>query len=229
MTALRHHSDIAELEFLSFASASNGSFYQWFRSASEFAQTLLAARNQHPYWTLKRLSLQQGNKNMANTARDIFVVGLRNAHAMETQARELLERQSERMDEYPEFKAKLSEHLRETNEQLKRLERCLDACGESTSSLKDTAQSFMANMMAMGHSMAGDEVLKNTFADDAFENYEIAAYKSLLALCRAAGVESARAPLETSLREEERMAEWIANNVEKITLEYVNHEQRKAA
>jgi ferritin-like metal-binding protein YciE len=32
---------------------------------------------------------------MPNTARDIFVVGLRNAHAMETQARELLERQSE--------------------------------------------------------------------------------------------------------------------------------------
>jgi ferritin-like metal-binding protein YciE len=166
---------------------------------------------------------------MANTARDIFVVGLRNAHAMETQARELLERQSERMDEYPEFKAKLAEHLRETNEQMKRLEQCLDACGESTSSLKDTAQSFMANMMAMGHSMAGDEVLKNAFADNAFENYEIAAYKSLLALCGNAGLESVRAPLQQSLQEEERMAEWVAAHVERITLDYVNHEQRKAA
>lgn len=44
---------------------------------------------------------------MTNAARDTFVVGLRNAHAMEVQARELMERQSERLDEYPEVKAKL--------------------------------------------------------------------------------------------------------------------------
>jgi hypothetical protein len=44
--------------------------------------------------------------------RKIFVVGLRNAHAMETQARELMERQSERLDEYPEVKAKVAAHSR---------------------------------------------------------------------------------------------------------------------
>src|SRR4051794_8188493 len=69
-------------------------------------------------------------KQMTQTARDIFVVGLRNAHAMEVQARELMERQSERLADYPEVKAKLTEHLRETNQQLKRLEQCLEACGE---------------------------------------------------------------------------------------------------
>src|ERR1700754_5216342 len=125
---------------------------------------------------------------MPNTARDIFVVGLRNAHAMETQARELMERQSERLDDYPEVKAKVTAHLGETNEQLKRLEQCLEACGESTSSLKDTAQSVMANAMAMAHSMAGDGILKNTFANNAFENFEIATYKSLLALCGQAWI-----------------------------------------
>ena len=62
---------------------------------------------------------------MAQTAREIFVVGLRNAHAMETQARELMERQSERLDEYPEVKAKVIAHLQETNEQLERLEHVL--------------------------------------------------------------------------------------------------------
>ncbi|MCA1454034.1 ferritin-like domain-containing protein [Bradyrhizobium sp. BRP22] len=165
---------------------------------------------------------------MAQTARDIFVIGLRNAHAMEVQARELMERQSERLDEYPEVKSRVISHLSETNEQLRRLEECLDACGESTSSLKDTAQSFMANMMAMGHSMAGDEILKNTFANDAFEHYEIAAYKSLLALCQAAGADAARPLLETSLKEEERMAAWVEANVEKVTMQYVD-QQRQAA
>jgi len=167
--------------------------------------------------------------SMAQTAREIFIVGLRNAHAMETQARELMERQSERLDEYPEVKTKLTDHLQETNEQLKRLEQCLEACGEATSALKDTAQSVMANAMAMTHAMAGDEILKNTFANNAFENFEIAAYKSLLALCRPAGADNTRAHLEVSLREEEQMAQWVAANVEKVTLAYVAREARAAA
>lgn len=162
---------------------------------------------------------------MAQTARDIFVTGLRNAHAMEIQARELMERQSERLDDYPDVKAKVAAHLQETNEQLKRLEQCLEACGESTSTMKDTAQSVVANVMAMAHSAAGDEILKNTFANNAFEHFEIAAYKSLLSLCPAAGMESARAPLEVSLKEEERMAAWIDANVAKVTMDFVGRQQ----
>jgi len=166
---------------------------------------------------------------MTQAARDIFVVGLRNAHSMEIQARELMERQSERLDEYPEVKAKVASHLQETNEQLRRLEGCLEACGESTSTVKDATQSVAGNVMAMAHSMAGDEILKNTFANNAFEHFEIAAYKSLLALCSAAGMDTARAQLEASLNEEERMAAWIDANVAKVTMEYVNHEQQNAA
>ena len=167
-------------------------------------------------------------RQMAQTAREIFVVGLRNAHAMETQARELMERQSERLDAYPEVKAKVTAHLQETNAQLQRLDQCLDACGESASTLKDTTQSIAGNAMAVAHSMAGDEILKNTFANNAFEHFEIAAYKSLLALCSAAGMETARPLLEASLKEEERMAAWINANVEKVTLEYVAHQQQAA-
>jgi ferritin-like metal-binding protein YciE len=144
---------------------------------------------------------------------------------MEVQARELLERQSERLDDYPDMKAKLSSHLQETNQQLKRVERCLEACGQSTSSLKDTATSLAANLQAMGHAMAGDEVLKNTLADNAFENFEIAAYKSLLTLCRAANVQGVQPLLEASLKEEEAMAKWIDSNVEKITMDYLSHQQ----
>jgi ferritin-like metal-binding protein YciE len=167
---------------------------------------------------------------MANTkARDIYVVGLRNAHAMEVQARELMERQSERLGDYPDVQAKVAAHLEETKGQIQRLETCLEELGETTSTLKDAAQSVMANTMAMAHSVASDEILKNTFANNAFENFEIAAYKSLLALCADAGTRSAAPLLEISLKEEERMAAWIVDNVEKITREYVSVEQRRAA
>jgi ferritin-like metal-binding protein YciE len=120
-------------------------------------------------------------------------------------------------------------HLRETEGQLNRIETCLSSLGEGTSTIKDTAQSFMGNMMAIGHSMAGDEILKNTFANNAFEHFEIAAYKSLLALCGPAGADNARALLEQSLKEEEAMASWVDQIVEKVTMEYVSKQERAAA
>jgi ferritin-like metal-binding protein YciE len=167
---------------------------------------------------------------MANTkTRDIYIVGLRNAHAMEIQARELLERQSERLGDYPEVQAKVAAHLEETKVQLQRLERCLEECGETSSTLKDAAQSVMANSMAWAHAMAGDEIIKNTFANNAFENFEIAAYKSLIALCDGAGTSTAQGLLEMSLKEEQRMATWIDANIENVTRQYVNYEQRRAA
>jgi ferritin-like metal-binding protein YciE len=161
-------------------------------------------------------------------ARDLLIVGLRNAHAMETQARELMERQGERTADFPEVQSKLRAHLDETNQQLRRLEQCLSDLGESVSAIKDTAMSTLGNLTAMAHASAGDEILKNTFANNAFENYEIAAYKSLLALCKRAGVDF-KGSLEQSLREEERMAQWIAEHVEQVTLQYVATEERAAA
>lgn len=124
---------------------------------------------------------------MTTTARDVYVVGLRNAHAMEVQARELMERQSERLGDYPDVQTRVKEHLTETNQQLKRLEQCLKGCGETSSTLKDTAQSVMANTMAMAHAMAGDEILKNTFANNAFEHFEIAAVLTHSVHCGRAG------------------------------------------
>ena len=123
----------------------------------------------------------------------------------------------------------VKKHLVETNGQLKRLEQCLNACGESNSPLKDAAQSVLANTMALAHTMAGDEILKNTFANNAFEHFEIAAYKSLLTLCESAGQGNSRSLLEASLKEEERMAAWIDANVGKVTQDYLANEQRKAA
>lgn len=158
---------------------------------------------------------------MAETARDMYVTGLRNAHAMEIQARELMERQSERMDDYPEVKAKLTAHLAETQEQLTRLERCLADCGEDNSTLKDAAQSVMANFMAMFHAAAPDEILKNTFANNAFENFEIAAYKSLITMADTVGQPEAMAALKLSLDEEQKMADWVCDNVEKLTQAYL--------
>jgi ferritin-like metal-binding protein YciE len=165
---------------------------------------------------------------MADTARDLLITGLRNAHAMETQAQELMERQSERTGDYPDVQQRLKTHLQETKQQIARLEDCLRQCGESKSTLKDTMLGIGANLAAVAHSVAGDEILKNTFANNAFEHYEIAAYKSLIALCQQAGIDLS-APLQQSLREEQQMAQWVDSHVEDITLQYLAKEEHATA
>jgi hypothetical protein len=81
-------------------------------------------------------------------ARDLFVIGLRNAHAMERQAEEIVERQAETLEEYPDLQTRVRQHLDD----------CLDALGESESAVKDAAGSFMGNLSALSQSMAGDAI-----------------------------------------------------------------------
>lgn len=130
--------------------------------------------------------------------------------------------------DFPDLQQRVRDHLGETREQLKRLEQCLSELESSPSTIKDAALAFDANLAAMGHAMAGDEVLKNTFASNALEAYEIAAYKSLLAMADDAGVHM-KTTLEASLREEERMAAWLDQHVDKITHDYLRHEEHTAA
>lgn len=164
-----------------------------------------------------------------NDARSIFITGLRNAHAMESQAQELTERQSERLTDYPEVQQRVRQHLDETKEQLRRLDQCLESLGESRSALKDAGLSFLGNMMAGSHAMADDEILKNSFGNYAFEHYEIAAYKSLLVMAEQLGLESARSLLQQSLREEQNMAKWIDDHLRDVTIQYMRHEELEAA
>ena len=158
---------------------------------------------------------------MAQTAKDILIVGLRNAYALEGQAIELTERQSERLEHYPELRARIRQHLEETRQQRAMVEQCLQRLGTSPSSLKDMALSLAANLQAMAHSMAGDEVLKNSFGSYAFEHFEIASYKSLIVMAETAGEPEIARTCQQILRQEEAMAGWIGDHLEETTHRFV--------
>jgi len=165
---------------------------------------------------------------MAERAMELYVTGLKNAHAMEHEAQELLERGIQRLTDYPELVTRMREHLAETKEQLRRLNKLLADQGASSSVIKDALLATGANVIAITNSTANDEVLKNSFASNALEAFEIAAYKSLMAMAEHAGVR-VKTTLSESLREEERMAAWLDHNIEKVTLEYLRKEEEKAA
>lgn len=155
----------------------------------------------------------------------LFTTGLRNQHAVETQAVQLLSRQVERLENYPEMEARMRLHIDESKVQAQRIEHLLDGLGESASSLKDAGMGLMGNMAALAHTVAPDEVLKNTLANFAFEHFEIASYKSLLALSDATGLANATAALTESLREEEDMASWIDQHLADTTIRYLRRSQ----
>jgi ferritin-like metal-binding protein YciE len=151
----------------------------------------------------------------------IFITGLKNAHALEKQALAIMEPQVSRIEHYPEVADMLRRHIDETHGQISRLDEILDGFRESASGLKDAALSFAGSLGAVGHSLAGDEILKNSFANYAFENFEIASYTSLITLAEDGGFGAAIAPLQMTLREEQTMADWVLNALPVITRRYV--------
>src|SRR5258708_14397633 len=143
---------------------------------------------------------------------------------MEDEVEGVLERGMQGLTDYPELVTRMREDLAETKEQLKRLNKLLADQGASSSVIKDALLATGANVIAITNSTANDEVLKNSFASNALEAFEIAAYKSLMAMAEHAGVR-VKTTLSESLREEERMAAWLDHNIEKVTLEYLRKEE----
>lgn len=163
---------------------------------------------------------------MASSIQDIYITGLQNAHSLEAQAIQLCNRQVERLENYPEMRERLRMHAEESRRQQERLEQILQSMGSSHSTLKDIATSITGNLAAIGHALMQDEVIKNTFANYAFEHFEIASYRSLLAMAEMAGDSRAPRLLQESLNEEMQMARWIEEHIDPTTRRYMQLESQ---
>jgi ferritin-like metal-binding protein YciE len=158
---------------------------------------------------------------MAQSLTETLIVGLKNAHALERQAIEILERQGERLGAYPDLRDRVSRHLEESRKQQAAVGELLDRLGARPSALKEGVMSMMGNAQAMVHAAAEDEILKNVFACYAFEHYEIAAYRSLIAMAREGGFHDVEETCRQILAQEEAMAEWLGENLDATTRAYL--------
>jgi len=130
--------------------------------------------------------------------------------------------QVKRIENYPVVAQKLEQHIRETEGQIARLEEILSSLAQDHSSLKDMALSAVGTMAALGHTVAGDEILKNSFANFAFENFEIAAYNSLITIAELGGFAGLVPSLQANLEEEIAMAKWLETNLRQTTIKFAN-------
>jgi ferritin-like metal-binding protein YciE len=161
---------------------------------------------------------------MATSKRDTLIVGLRNAYGAEAQAIDTLDRTYKDLEHYPELKAVVGQHLEESKRQKDALEGVLGRMGESPSALKETVMRLAGNVQGLVHMMAGDEVLKNTFTLYAYEHFEQAAYRSLIAMGQECGETDVVEVCRGILKEEEQAAEKLGALIESVTRTYMQRE-----
>ena len=163
------------------------------------------------------------------TAEERLMEWLRDAHAAEEQAKTMLSGMASRIQNYPELKARIEQHERETERQAELVRGCIERRGGSTSAIKDAGAKMIAMGQAMSGMFVGDEVMKGTIASTAFEAMEIASYTILIATAEQVGdMETARVCREI-LREEQAMEDWLKQNAPALTKKYLQREETPGA
>ena len=157
-----------------------------------------------------------------DAATQAYVAGIQNAHALEKQATQLIDRQLERLENYPEVAAVLRQHKVETDAQIERLDGILTEFGTSPSTIKDLATMLTGNLAALGHTVVPDEVIKNHFANAAFEAFEITTYKSLIAMAEATGHQAHVSVYEQSLSEEQSTERKLQEMTAALSQKYLS-------
>jgi ferritin-like metal-binding protein YciE len=161
---------------------------------------------------------------MATDRNARLVEWLEDAFAMEQEAETLLKAMGGRIEHYPDLKARIEQHVVETQGQMQELEGCLEALGGSKPTLKAAAGSVMASMHAMGNAMMNDEVAKGVGISYAFEQMEIATYRALAIAARRAGQESIAERCLAIQAQEEAMANWLYDAQPQIITAFLDRE-----
>jgi ferritin-like metal-binding protein YciE len=143
------------------------------------------------------------------TALEMLLNEARNLHAIQKNARSMMLRVIDRLDHYPEAKARLEAHLGDKDAEMRNLEQLLESEGERASGTKDALMSGMGGITAMMTSMLDDDIIRTSMLTFGLAQYEIAAYEGMVLLAQRAG-KSDQVPLvEDCLAREKAMAEWL--------------------
>lgn len=160
--------------------------------------------------------------------KDEVIAWLQDAYAMERGIEQILENHARDAKDVPDMHRRLQDHLEETRRQAERLEESLKSIGSDTSTSRSAMGTVVGKMNGIMTGMYRDELVKNSLAEYATEHFEIACYKSLISAARRAGMPEVAAVCEENLREEERMAEWLAGQIDPVTNLYLDKSGKAA-
>ncbi len=145
-----------------------------------------------------------------------LIAWLNDAYAMETSLAKVLQNHAKDANDFPEVRARDEQHLEETRRHAEQVAQCLAYFGEKPSAMKGMMGTVMGKVQGVATGMFGDEVMKNFLSDYAMEHFEIACYRSLIAAAEEAGRPEVAKICGDILKEEEAMAEWLAQRIPDI-------------
>ncbi len=157
-------------------------------------------------------------------AMDVYMTGLRNQHAVETQAIGTIQNQLSRAKAYPELHALMEQDKARSEQQAARLDRILARHDTSKSAVKEAVAGGVATVAGFAHVSASDDILKNVLSAIGFKAYEIASYKLLIAFANEAGAAADVTELETSLREEQEIGDQLGSGLPALATAYLAHQ-----
>ncbi len=161
---------------------------------------------------------------MSESVMEIYLTGLRNQHAVETQAIGTIQNELPRMKAYPELHAKMEADKERSTVQAGRLDNLLEQHGTKKSLAKEAVTGAVATVAGFAHVGSSDDVVKNVLAAIGFKAYEISSYKVLLTLADAAGAAGDKAVLEQSMKEEQEMGDWLGTHLPDLVHAYVGQQ-----
>lgn len=163
--------------------------------------------------------------SQTKTAIDTYLTGLRNQHAVETQAIGTIQNELPRMQRYPELHARMQQDHARSVTQAARLDDLLARHGTGKSMAKEAVTGAVATVAGFAHLAASDEVLKNVLAAIGFKAYEAGSYKLLLTLADAAAAADDKPTLEQSLKEEQEMGAWLGSHIPALVASYLQPQE----
>lgn len=158
------------------------------------------------------------------TSKETLMDWLRDAHAMEGSLVTLQERQLESLDGPPSVKGRIEEHLEATRQHEEKLKSLIEQLGGDTSAVKEGAGTVFSNLQAMMTAGAPDMLVKISIANYAVEQFEMAAYKSLIAAAQELGMSDVEQTCRENIQQEEEMAKWLDEHLAQVTREYLQKE-----
>lgn len=147
----------------------------------------------------------------------MYKEALQNTHAAERQGLVQMERQVGGLADYPDYKALIERHIATTKTQIGRVEGALAEIGASAANLREAVTATAGAVGAAVHGVMPDQTLKNLYAGYAYQAEQIAAYRSLAVIAKAAGHGAHVGWIDDTASEEEKAAADVAAIIPSVT------------
>jgi ferritin-like metal-binding protein YciE len=145
-----------------------------------------------------------------------LVTWLRDAHALEMELAPLLDSHARLAAGHPELADGLRRHADETRRHQEVVATCLFRLGADTSGVKDTLMQLSGTVLGPLFGLADDDLVRVAVLDFAGESLEIAGYRAIVHASRLQGLEEVARACEQVLRDEQRMAAWLQQQIPRV-------------